>query len=93
MSKNTPHKINFSWLTFAFLAVLILGIMIGLQLEKENAIASRTMFQEKAPKKIDALLHLLEEQYIHKINQNQLLQQTIDRIKTSEFDINYIPSK
>ena len=88
-----PTTSSFFWLPLAFLVVLILGIFIGVKLEKEGAFVAQTRVTEKYPKKIDALFRLLDAKYIQKVDHHQLLQQTIDRLKTTQFDTIYTPSK
>jgi len=90
---NSVHKPNSFWLPLNFLVVLLLGMLIGIKLEKEGAIANQTALRPPYSKKIDALFRLLDAKYIHEVHQDKLIQQTINRLKTSDVDTNYIPSK
>ena len=93
MSKKSIHQPYSFWFPLAFLTLFLVGTLIGIKLEKEAAIAAQTTLQESGHPKIDALFRLLDAKYLTKIDQHKLLQQTIDRLKTSEIDTNYIPSK
>lgn len=90
MSKKSIHQPYSFWLPLAFLTLFLLGTLIGIKLEKENTIAAQTTLRESGHPKIDALFHLLDARYRKKVNQNELLQRTIDRLKAN---INYVPSK
>lgn len=92
MEKSSTTSSKF-WLPLAFLLVLIFGMFIGVKLEKEGAFAAQISVTEKYPTKIDAIFRLLDAKYRKKVDHQQLLQQTIDRIKTTPFDKTYTPSK
>ncbi len=93
MSKKSIQQSYSFWLPLGFLTLFLVGTLVGIKLEKENAIAAQTTLRESGSPKIDALFHLLDARYRKKISQNELLQQTIDRLKTNEADLNYLPSK
>lgn len=93
MSKKSIYHSSSFWLPLAFLTLFLLGTLTGIKLEKENAIAAQTTLRESGHPKIDALFRLLDARYRKKVNQNELLQRTIDRLKVNEADINYVPSK
>lgn len=77
----------------AFLVVLLLGILIGVQLESRLAISSSKILSEKQPKKLETVLRLLDAKYINSTDQPQLIQQTLNRLKINKMDTSYIPSK
>ena len=93
MISDISNKSNNFWLPLTFLAVLLLGIIIGIKLEKDGGIKEQTANHQKYPQKINQLFRFLDAKYIQETNQSALIQQTIDHLKMADLDTHYIPSK
>ena len=93
IEQNTSNKF---WFPLAFAFVLILGILLGIKLQKEVPIVpvveGETSVEAK-PGKVEELLRYIEARYVDEVDRDELVQQAIDNL-LKELDPHsiYIPS-
>lgn len=96
MPQNSEPTSNKFWLPLAFSFVLILGILLGVKLQKEVPIApkpKRDQLVEVQPGKLEELLRYIEARYVDKVDRDELIQKAIDNIlKELDPHSTYIPS-
>ncbi len=96
MPQHSTHTSNKFWLPLAFAFVLILGILLGIKLQKEVPIVPSpkgAQLVERQPGKLEELLRYIEARYVDKVDRDELIQQAIDNI-LAELDPHstYIPA-
>ncbi len=96
MPQNIEHPTNKFWFPLAFAFVLILGILLGIKLQKEVPIvpvAEGDTAVETKPGKIEELLRYIEARYVDDVDRDELVQTAIDNL-LKELDPHsiYIPS-
>ncbi len=96
MPQHSAHTTNKFWLPLAFAFVLILGILLGIKLQKEVPIVPTPEGEEQVetqPGKLEELLRFIEARYVDKVDRDELIQKAIDNI-LQELDPHstYIPS-
>ena len=75
-------------LLIALTTTLILGILLGIKLQKEVKVSAVELAE------IEGVFRLIEAKYHTKIDRGKVLQKTIDRVKReNETDSIYQPSK
>lgn len=75
-------------LFLALVMTLILGVLVGIKIQKEVQISAIQ------PDEIEGVFRLMEARYQTKINRNEVIQKTIDRLKKeNKTDSIYQPSK
>jgi len=94
--QNIEHSTNKFWFPLAFAFVLILGILLGIKLQKEVPIvpvAAGDTAVETKPGKIEELLRYIEARYVDDVDRDELVQTAIDNL-LKELDPHsiYIPS-
>ncbi len=96
MPQNTEHTTNKFWLPLAFAFVLVLGILLGVKLQKEVPIAPTPKgdrLVEVQPGKLEELLRYIEARYVDEVDRDELIQKAIDNIlKELDPHSTYIPS-
>jgi len=94
--QNTEHTTNKFWLPLAFAFVLVLGILLGVKLQKEVPIAPTPKgdrLVEVQPGKLEELLRYIEARYVDEVDRDELIQKAIDNIlKELDPHSTYIPS-
>ena len=96
MPQNIEHSTNKFWFPLAFAFVLIVGILLGIKLQKEVPIvpvAEGDTAVETKPGKIEELLRYIEARYVDDVDRDELVQTAIDNL-LEELDPHsiYIPS-
>jgi len=94
--QNTEQISNKFWLPLAFAFVLIIGILLGVKLQKEVPIVPQPKgdsLVEVKPGKIEELLRYIEARYVDEVDRDELIQKAIDNL-LKELDPHsiYIPS-
>jgi len=94
--ESLEHTSNKFWFPLAFAFVLILGILLGIKLQKEVPmvpVAASDTAVEGNPGKIEELLRYIEARYVDDVDRDELVQNTIDHL-LKELDPHsiYIPS-
>ena len=96
MPQHPEHTSNKFWLPLAFAFVLILGILLGIKLQKEVPIApspTGKQIVEAQPGKLEELLRYIEARYVDEVDRDELIQKAIDNIlKELDPHSTYIPS-
>lgn len=96
MPNNSESISNKFWLPLAFSFVLILGILLGVKLQKEVPIVPTPVGQqvvETQPGKLEELLRYIEARYVDKVDREELIQKAIDNIlKELDPHSTYIPA-
>lgn len=96
MPQNTEQTSNKFWLPLAFSFVLILGILLGVKLQKEVPIVVQPkgdQIVEVKPGKIEELLRYIEARYVDEVDRDELIQKAIDNLlKELDPHSTYIPS-
>ncbi|MEM1123633.1 MAG: S41 family peptidase [Bacteroidota bacterium] len=96
MPQTTEQSSNKFWLPLAFAFVLILGIMLGIKLQKEVPVVPTAEGESTVgvqPGKIEELLRYIEARYVDEVDRDELIQKAIDAL-LNELDPHstYIPS-
>jgi len=94
--QQTNNNSKGFWLPTAFSLVLILGMLIGIKLQKEVPLvpgSDRKPLTEAHPGKIEELLKYIEARYVDEVDREELVQKAIDNI-LAQLDPHstYIPS-
>lgn len=96
MPQNLENSSNKFWLPLAFSFVLILGILLGIKLQKEVPIVAPQQgegFVEVQPGKIEELLRYIEARYVDEVDRTELTQKVINGfLKELDPHSTYIPS-
>ena len=96
MPQHPEHTSNKFWLPLAFAFVLVLGILLGVKLQKEVPIAptpTGEQIVETQPGKLEELLRYIEARYVDDVDRDELIQKAIDNIlQELEPHSTYIPS-
>ncbi len=96
MPQNTEQTSNKFWLPLAFAFVLILGILLGIKLQKEVPVVPEQEGDSQVaikPGKIEELLRYIEARYVDEVDRDELIQKAIDNLlKELDPHSTYIPS-
>lgn len=96
MPQNIEHTSHKFWFPLAIALVMILGILLGIKLQKEvpivPTVAGETSVETK-PGKIEELLRYIEARYVDEVDRDELVQKAINNL-LKELDPHsiYIPS-
>ena len=96
MPQNIEHTSHKFWFPLAIALVMILGILLGIKLQKEvpivPTVAGETSVETK-PGKIEELLRYIEARYVDDVDRDELVQKAINNL-LKELDPHsiYIPS-
>ncbi|MEM6317574.1 MAG: S41 family peptidase [Bacteroidota bacterium] len=97
MPQHTEHTTSKFWLPLVFSFVLILGILLGIKLQKEVPVLPTNTTENSmvtTPGKLEELLRYIEARYVDEVDRDELIQKAIDKL-LGELDPHstYIPSE
>lgn len=78
MSTNSTRTYTKFWLITALLGTFSIGILLGIKLQTQKSIATIK------PSKIEEVLRYTESWYVDRIDREQLIQQTIERVNNDK---------